>query len=96
MIAVMTALVVWPIASLALLLGCRAILILRLAHSGVHVRFVWTGVPGYLERTYLEAPENVRLRLAKLQRWNRLFLVNLVVSLILCFFVAVPVLLSHR
>ena len=96
MIYLMTILAAWPIPSMALLITCRAVLLIQLARYGVDIKYALAGIPGYLERRYRAAPETIQLRLANLFRWNRILLVNLLISSVLGFGVAVLFLLGRR
>ena len=91
----MIAIAAWPIPSMILFLACRTILIVRLARAGESIRFVWMGVPGYVERRYSEAPAGVKNELAGLRKWLRILFLNLLISIALCIFVALPVLLNR-
>ena len=91
----MATMAVLPFLAMACFLSCRAVLAFRLARAGVQVRFVWLGVPGYLEEQFRRAPEETRRLLSKLSLWNQRFFWLLLASLAIAFFVAVPFLLSH-
>lgn len=62
----------------------RFVLLVRLMAARTGVRFVWSGLPGYLERKYMEADAEVRARLATTFRVQRvlkwLLLISVAVS----------------
>lgn len=77
---------------MALWLLCRARIAVELIRASVEIRFVWSGIPGYIMRQYDSAPVEVRLRLATAVKWQRILLVNLVLSIPLSLLVAGPAL----
>jgi hypothetical protein len=96
MIGLMAVVAAWPIPSMVLLLACREILIVRLARAGIPISFMLASLPGYPERRYSEAPAAVQAELAGVMKWYRIFLVNLLISIALSIFVAIPTLLAMR
>jgi hypothetical protein len=50
----------------------RFVLYVRLTFSRVGVRLIWSGIPGYLEQRYADAPEAIKVRLRSTFRIHQL------------------------
>lgn len=79
--AIVTGTAVWLILSVFAFFVVRFVLFVTLVCARTGVRIAWSGMPGYLERKYRDAPEAVKLRVRGVFRVHEGLKRNLIFSL---------------